>query len=86
MKLFISSDIEGTCGICDWDETRMQHPEFYNSFADQMTREVAAACRAAEDSGIVDDIFIKDAHGSARTMHHTVTSNDILSVFQTMAG
>lgn len=68
MKLFISSDIEGTCGICNWDETRMQHPEFYNSFADQMTREVAAACRAAEDSGIVDDIFIKDAHGSARNL------------------
>jgi D-amino peptidase len=68
MKLFISSDIEGTCGICDWDETRNTMPEYYRPFAEQMTREVAAACRAAEDSGLVEDIFIKDAHGKARNL------------------
>lgn len=68
MKLFISSDIEGTCGICDWDETSNTMPEYYRPYAEQMTREVAAACRAAEDSGLVDDIFIKDAHGKARNL------------------
>ena len=66
MKLFISSDIEGTCGVCDWDETRINMPE-YESAAGQMTREVAAACRAAEESG-ADEIFIKDAHGKARNI------------------
>ena len=68
MRLFISSDIEGTCGICDWDETRLAHPEYYNRFADQMTKEVASACRAAEDSGVIDGILIKDAHGPARNL------------------
>ena len=68
MKLFISSDIEGTCGICDWDETSNTMPEYYRPFAAQMTREVAAACRAAEDSGLVSDIFVKDAHGKARNL------------------
>ncbi len=68
MKLFISSDIEGTCGICDWDETRMAHPDQFNRFADQMTREVSAACRAAEDSGLIGEILVKDAHGPARSI------------------
>ncbi len=68
MKLFISSDIEGTCGICDWDETRITKPDYYNRFADQMSREVAAACRAAEESGRIEDILVKDAHGSARNI------------------
>ncbi len=67
MKLFISSDIEGTCGICDWDESRPAEQAFYAPFAEQMTREVASACKAAEDSG-VSDIFIKDAHGKARNL------------------
>ena len=68
MKLFISSDIEGTCGVCDWEETRNTMPEYYKPFAEQMTREVASACRAADDSGLVDEIFIKDAHGKARNL------------------
>ena len=68
MKLFISSDIEGTCGICDWDETRIAHPDYYNRFADQMTREVSAACQAALGSGRIDEVLVKDAHGTARNI------------------
>ena len=68
MKLFISSDIEGTCGICDWDETEISKPMYYERFADQMTREVAAAVRAAQESGKVEDILIKDAHDYARNL------------------
>ena len=46
MKLYISADIEGTTGITLWDETENGHSR-YAYFADQMTREVAAACRGA---------------------------------------
>ena len=48
MKLFISSDIEGTCGINDWDETEIGKPG-YDRFALQMSREVSAACSGAQN-------------------------------------
>lgn len=68
MKLFVSADIEGTCGICSWDETEKGHPD-YAYFSKQMTREVCSVCEAALESGRVDDIFIKDAHDSARNIN-----------------
>ena len=45
-KLFISADIEGTAGIVNWNETERSVPHDYDYFANQMTREVAAACAA----------------------------------------
>ena len=63
MKIFISADIEGTTGIAHWNETEKNHPD-WKYFADQMTREVAAACRGAMAAGC-DDILVKDAHDSA---------------------
>ena len=40
-RIFISSDIEGTCGIAHWDETELNKPD-YAYFRQQMTSEVAA--------------------------------------------
>lgn len=68
MKLFISSDIEGTAGIADWDETEPDRAGGrWNYFREQMTREVAAACQGALDAG-VSDILVKDAHDSGRNI------------------
>ena len=63
MKLYISADIEGTTGITRWDETENGLSR-YPYFADQMTREVSAACQGAMDAGVTD-ILVKDAHDSA---------------------
>ena len=63
MKLFISADIEGTTGITLWDET-INGNSRYAYFADQMTREVAAACEGAMAAGATE-ILVKDAHDSA---------------------
>ncbi len=65
MKLFISSDIEGTCGITNWEETASGGP-LYGYFTAQMTREVAAAVTGAEAAGY--ESTIKDAHSSARNL------------------
>lgn len=65
-KLFVSADIEGTCGIASWNETDEKHAE-YGAFAAQMTYEVAAACQGALDAGW-QQILVKDAHGSARNI------------------
>lgn len=65
-RIFISADIEGTCGITHWDETE-QGKQDYDLFRRQMTREVSAAVEGAQAGGS-DDIFIKDAHDSARNL------------------
>lgn len=65
MKLFISSDIEGTCGITHWDETEAVRPD-YTQFSERMTDEVAAACRSAIECGA--QVVVKDAHDSARNI------------------
>ena len=47
MQIYISADIEGTCGIADWSETERKTMDDYRPFQQQMTREVAAACAGA---------------------------------------
>ena len=63
MKLYVSADIEGVTGIALWEETENGHSR-YPYFAQQMTKEVSAACQGAMAAG-AGDILIKDAHGSA---------------------
>ncbi len=65
-RIFLSADMEGTCGIANWDETNKNKPD-YTYFANQMTREVAAACQGALDGG-ADETLVKDAHDSARNI------------------
>ncbi len=65
-RLFISADIEGTCGIAHWNETELSNQES-TYFRLQMSKEVSAACNGANQSG-AEDILIKDAHDSARNI------------------
>lgn len=65
-KIFLSADIEGTCGIIHWDETEKTKAD-YAPYARQMTREVAAACEGALAGG-ADEVLVKDAHDSARNI------------------
>lgn len=67
MNIFLSADIEGTCGITAWAETEQRAPADYGYFQKQMTREVAAACQGALKAG-AKSIFVKDAHDSARNI------------------
>lgn len=66
MKILISADIEGTCGIMHWDEAMPGRPE-YDRFARQMSREVAAACGGALAAGATD-ILVKDGHNTGRNI------------------
>ncbi len=66
MKLYISSDIEGTCGINHWNETEATKPGDYSQFAKLMTAEVAAACESAIECGA--SVTVKDAHDTARNI------------------
>ncbi|MBS34656.1 MAG: amino acid amidase [Thiotrichales bacterium] len=66
MKLYISADIEGIAGITHWHEADKSRAD-YAEFRAEMTAEVLAACRGAEAAG-VNEIWIKDAHGSGRNI------------------
>ena len=66
-KLFISADIEGTCGITAWEETEANGGRNYGYFSERMTAEVDAAARGAEQAGFVSTV--KDAHDSARNIN-----------------
>ncbi len=69
MKLFISSDIEGVCGIAHHDEADYKlGGAWYNYFCEQMTREVCAVCEGALKAD-VDEILVKDAHDTARNIN-----------------
>ena len=70
MKVYLSADIEGTCGIADWSETERSTPQDYRPFQAQMTREVCAACQGALAAG-AEGILLKDAHDSARNIDPT---------------
>ncbi len=89
MKVFLSADMEGTCGIVSWPETERSTPMDYSPMQKQMTREVSAACRGALAGG-AGEVLVKDAHDSARnidpaglprgTRIHRAWSGDLLSM------
>lgn len=66
-KLFLSCDIEGTCGIANWQETNTNN-EYSPYFLKQMSNEVSSACNGAIKAGF-GDIVVKDAHDSARNIY-----------------
>ncbi len=63
MKVFISSDIEGTAGIVDWEQVRGPGPE-YEIGRRLLTAEVNAAIDGAVEAGATQ-VLVNDAH---RTM------------------
>lgn len=63
MRLFISADIEGCAGLAIPAEAHKQE-SVYRAYAEEMTKEVLAACEAAHSMG-ADQIVVKDGHGDA---------------------
>lgn len=69
MKVFISVDIEGVTGINSWSETELGTQD-HSVFKEQMTKEAVAACEGAIAMG-AKEIYVKDAHDSARNIDMT---------------
>lgn len=65
MKVFISSDIEGTAGIADWEQVRGPGAE-YEIGRQLLTDEVNAAIDGAVEAGATH-VLVNDAH---RTMYN----------------
>jgi len=70
MKVFLSSDIEGTNGIGSWSEADRKNGSEYSFYAARMTEEVNAVCMGVNDFCPEADILVKDSHASARNINH----------------
>jgi D-amino peptidase len=63
MKVYLSTDIEGVCGVTVVEEA-VNTMNQYADAAKRMTREVNAACIGAKEAG-ASEIVVKDAHATA---------------------
>lgn len=61
MKVFISSDMEGTAGVVDWEQVRPGSAD-YPYFAGLLCAEVNAAIEGAMDAG-ASEFLVNDSHG-----------------------
>jgi len=61
MKVFVSSDMEGTAGIVDWEQVRAGGPDSLH-FAGLLCREVNAAIEGAREAGATE-FLVNDSHG-----------------------
>jgi D-amino peptidase len=61
VKIFISSDMEGTAGVVDWDQCRAGGQQ-YAYYADLLTQEINAAIEGAALGGATE-ILVNDSHG-----------------------
>ncbi|MCX6576039.1 MAG: M55 family metallopeptidase [Candidatus Aminicenantes bacterium] len=66
LKVFISVDMEGICGVINWDETSQGGPD-YPLFRKLMTQEANAAIEGALAAGATE-ILVRDSHGSGRNI------------------
>ncbi|MGH9104573.1 MAG: M55 family metallopeptidase [Acidimicrobiales bacterium] len=61
MKIFISSDMEGTAGVVDWDQCRSGGPQ-YDYYTELLAQEVNAAIEGAVEAGATE-VVVNDSHG-----------------------
>lgn len=67
MKVYVSSDMEGTAGVCSWRQCDPENRDEYPLFRRFMSREVAAAIAGARDAGATE-FAVNDSHWSMRNL------------------
>jgi len=66
LKVFISVDMEGICGVVNWDDVTVGGQD-YGLFRRLMTQETNAAIEGALAAGATD-IVVRDAHDTGRNI------------------
>jgi len=62
MKIFISSDMEGTAGVVDWEQCRPGQQD-YEHYRGLLQNEVNAAIQGANMAGGPHEFLVNDSHG-----------------------
>jgi D-amino peptidase len=68
VKIFISSDMEGTAGVVDWDQCRPGQQD-YELFRGLLQDEVNAAIDGANRAGGPHEFLVNDSHGKMANLH-----------------
>lgn len=66
MKIFLSSDMEGTTGVVDWGQCRAPSPE-YDYYRGLLQAEVNAAIDGATAAG-ADEFLVNDSHSTMQNL------------------
>jgi D-amino peptidase len=66
-KLYLSCDMEGTAGVCSWQQCDPSDPHEYPTYRRYMTQEVRAAIDGARDAGI-REVLVNDSHWDMRNL------------------
>ena len=66
MKVFISSDFEGTAGVVDWNQCLLGEPE-YEYYRTLLQGEVNAAIEGAEAAG-AEEFLVNDSHSKMQNL------------------
>jgi len=68
MKIYVSADMEGTAGVCSWDQVDARnYTQDYFIYQKIMTAEVCAAIDGARKGG-AREFLINDSHGPMRNL------------------
>ncbi|TDD57961.1 peptidase M55 [Kribbella antibiotica] len=66
MKVFLSTDMEGTAGVVDWSQCRAPSPE-YEYYRGQLQAEVNAAIDGALEAGATE-FLVNDSHSTMQNL------------------
>lgn len=81
MKLYVSCDMEGTAGVCSWDQVdARRHTADYAIYRRFMTAEVRAAIDGARAAG-ARDVLVNDSHGPMRNLLWDELPQDVRAIF-----
>ncbi len=76
MKLYISCDMEGTAGVCSWDQCDPKNVSEYPIYRRLMSREVRAAIEGARLAEPCE-VLVNDAHSRMRNLLFDELPHDI---------
>ena len=81
MNIYISCDMEGTAGVCSWDQVdaRNYNPDYF-IYRTYMTAEVRAAIDGARKAGATG-MCVNDSHGPMRNLLLDELPDDVRVVF-----
>lgn len=66
-KIYVSCDMEGTAGVCSWNQVDPSNAHEYPIYRRYMTREVRAAIEGAREGGVTE-ILVNDSHWSMHNL------------------
>ena len=81
MNIYLSCDMEGTAGVCSWEQVdaRNYKPDYF-IYRKYMTAEVCAAIAGAREAGATG-ICVNDSHGPMRNLLLDELPDDVRVVF-----